>query len=65
MRLLVLQVLIFSLLATLVGRLWFMQVVAGEEYAQAASDNRIREVVTPAVRGVILDARGRPLVQNR
>ncbi|MDH4352441.1 MAG: penicillin-binding protein 2 [Actinomycetota bacterium] len=65
MRLLVLQVLIFSLLATLLGRLWFMQVVAGEEYAQAASDNRIREVVTPAVRGVILDARGRPLVQNR
>lgn len=65
MRLLVLQVLVFSLLATLLGRLWFMQVVAGEEYAQAAADNRIREVVTPAVRGVILDARGRPLVQNR
>jgi penicillin-binding protein 2 len=65
MRLLVLQVLVFSLLATLLGRLWFMQVVSGEEYAQAASDNRIREVVTPAVRGVILDARGRPLVQNR
>lgn len=65
MRLLVLQVLVFSLLATLLGRLWFMQVVAGDSYAQAASDNRIREVVTPAVRGVILDARGRPLVQNR
>jgi len=52
-------------LVTLIGRLWYMQVVAGEEYAQAASDNRIREVVTPAVRGAILDARGRPLVQNR
>ena len=54
-----------SLLVTLLGRLWYMQVVAGEEYAAAASDNRIREVVTPAVRGAILDAQGRPLVQNR
>ena len=31
-RLLVLQVLVLSLLAALVGRLWYMQVVAGEEY---------------------------------
>lgn len=65
MRLVVLQVLVLSLLATLLGRLWFMQVVSGPEYAAAASENRIREVVTPAVRGAILDARGRPLVQNR
>ncbi|HVQ87685.1 MAG TPA: penicillin-binding protein 2 [Actinomycetes bacterium] len=65
MRLVVLQVLVLSLLVTLLGRLWFMQVVSGEEYAQAASDNQIREVVTPAVRGAILDDRGRPLVQNR
>ncbi|HVQ18167.1 MAG TPA: penicillin-binding protein 2, partial [Actinomycetes bacterium] len=65
MRLVVLQVLVLSLLVTLLGRLWYMQVVAGAEYAQAASDNRIREVVTPAVRGAILDDRGRPLVQNR
>lgn len=64
-RLVVLQVLVFSLLAALGGRLWYMQVVAGEEYKAAASENRIREVVTPAVRGAILDAQGRPLVQNR
>ena len=64
-RLVVLQVLVFSLLAALGGRLWYMQVVAGEEYQAAASENRIREVVTPAVRGAILDAQGRPLVQNR
>ena len=32
MRLVVLQVLVLSLLVTLVGRLWYMQVVAGEEY---------------------------------
>jgi penicillin-binding protein 2 len=64
-RLIVLQVLVLSLLAALAGRLWYMQVVAGSEYQAAASENRIREVVTPAVRGAILDAQGRPLVQNR
>ena len=64
-RLLVLQVLVLSLLAALVGRLWYMQVVAGEDYQAQASENRVREVVTPAVRGAILDAQGRPLVQNR
>ncbi|MFL6070798.1 MAG: penicillin-binding protein 2 [Actinomycetes bacterium] len=64
-RLVVLQVLVLSLLAALVGRLWYMQVVAGHEYQAEASENRIREVVTPAVRGAILDDQGRPLVQNR
>ena len=64
-RLVVLQVLVFSLLAALGGRLWYMQVVSGDEYQAAASENRIREVVTPATRGAILDAQGRPLVQNR
>ena len=33
MRLIVLQVLVLSLLVTLLGRLWYMQVVAGDEYA--------------------------------
>ena len=65
LRLVVLQVLVGSLLVTLFGRLWYLQVAAGEQYQQAASDNRIREVVTPAVRGQILDDRGRPLVNNR
>jgi penicillin-binding protein 2 len=65
LRLVIIQVLVASLLATLFGRLWYLQVAAGEQYQQAASDNRIREVVTPAVRGQILDDRGRPLVSNR
>jgi penicillin-binding protein 2 len=64
-RLLVLQVLVLSLMLTLFGRLAYLQVVAGDDFRKAAADNRIREVVTPAVRGLILDASGRPLVQNR
>ncbi len=54
-----------SLLATLVGRLWFLQVADAEEFERAAVDNRTREVVTPAPRGEVVDARGRPLVRNR
>jgi penicillin-binding protein 2 len=64
-RLLVLQVLILSLVVTLFGRLAYLQVVSGDEYRKAADDNRIREVITPATRGLILDAQGRALVQNR
>jgi len=64
-RLVVLQVLVLALLVTLLGRLWYLQVVTGEEYKVAATDNRVREVVTPAVRGLILDDQGRPFVGNR
>ena len=65
LRLLVVGVFVLSLLATLVTRLWFVQVVDGDRYQAAATTNRVREVVTPAVRGLILDDRGRPLVANR
>lgn len=65
MRLLVIQVLLFALLATLFGRLWFLQVVSSEQFQQAAVDNRAREVLVPAMRGSIVDARGRTLVGNR
>ncbi len=65
LRLFVLQVLVVSILATLLGRLWYLQVYQGDDYAKAAASNRIREVITPAPRGVIVDARGRTLVDNR
>lgn len=65
LRLFVLRVVVLAILATLVGRLWFLQVYAGEDYAIAASQNRVREVVEPAPRGEVVDARGAPLVRNR
>jgi penicillin-binding protein 2 len=65
LRLFVLRVLVVAVLATLLGRLWFLQLYAGEDYAKAASDNRIREVVDPAPRGEVYDARGVQLVRNR
>jgi penicillin-binding protein 2 len=65
LRLVVLQVLVLSLLATLLGRMWYVQVVASENYKTAAAENGTREIVTPAARGMILDSRGRPLARNR
>lgn len=64
-RLRVVQVLVLSLLATLLVRLWDLQVVQAGEYLQAATTNQAREVVTPALRGMLLDSGGRPLVRNR
>jgi penicillin-binding protein 2 len=46
-------------------RLWFLQVLAGPEHAQAARDNSLRTVTTDALRGDIVDRDGRRLVQNR
>ncbi|MEU2505275.1 penicillin-binding protein 2 [Streptomyces sp. NPDC007863] len=63
-RLVVIQVLVFSLLLTLGGRLWYLQIRNGKEYADEAKSNNIQQVVTPAVRGSILDARGVPLADN-
>ena len=65
LRLFVLRVVVVAILATLFGRLWFLQVYAGEDYTSAASANRVREIVEPAARGEVYDARGTPLVRNR
>ncbi|MFD9123633.1 penicillin-binding protein 2 [Kitasatospora sp. NPDC059571] len=64
-RLVVLQILVLSLLATLGGRLWYLQIRTGSQYAAKAQGNHIREVVEPAVRGEILDADGRVMVGNQ
>ncbi|MFI1002569.1 penicillin-binding protein 2 [Streptomyces galbus] len=63
-RLVVIQILVLSLLATLAGRLWYLQIRRGAEYAEEASGNHVQRVVQPAVRGEILDARGVPLADN-
>ncbi|MEU5399099.1 penicillin-binding protein 2 [Streptomyces sp. NPDC005963] len=63
-RLVVIQVLVFSLLFTLGGRLWYLQIRNGQEYTDEAKNNGVQRVVQPAVRGAILDAHGVPLADN-
>ncbi|MFD3560029.1 penicillin-binding protein 2 [Streptomyces sp. NPDC058686] len=63
-RLVIIQILVLSLLLTLGGRLWYLQIRNGAEYAKEASGNHVQQVVSPAVRGSILDARGVPIADN-
>ncbi|MFF3019216.1 penicillin-binding protein 2 [Streptomyces sp. NPDC057939] len=63
-RLVVIQVVVFSLLLTLGGRLWYLQVRNGQEYTDEAKNNHVQQVIQPAVRGSILDSRGVPLADN-
>ncbi|MET9604016.1 penicillin-binding protein 2 [Streptomyces sp. NPDC006512] len=63
-RLVVIQVVVFSLLLTLGGRLWYLQIRNGQEYTDEAKNNHVQQVIQPAVRGSILDARGVPLADN-
>jgi penicillin-binding protein 2 len=65
LRLVVIQALVFSLFATLLCRLYYLQVVSGDEYAQQAASQSVREIVVQPQRGLIVDDMGRPLVTNR
>ena len=65
LRLAILRVLVLTLLGTLLARLWYLQVMAGDEYAAIAKSNRIREVIEAAPRGRLLDDMGRAMVRNR
>ncbi|MFG2091213.1 MULTISPECIES: penicillin-binding protein 2 [unclassified Spirillospora] len=63
-RILVLYVMVGVLLFVLVARMWTLQVLEGERYERIAAENRTRDIVVPALRGMILDDRGRPLARN-
>ncbi len=60
-----LGLIVILVLASLLLRLWSMQVLSGEKYAAAAKNNRIREISLDAPRGRILDRNGKELVTNR
>lgn len=43
------------------GRIFFFQIVQGKELSQAAENQRMRQIETPAKRGTIYDREGEPL----
>lgn len=65
LRLTFLTLLAAGLFVALFVRLWSLQVLAGDRYAELAEQNRMRPVVTEAPRGRILDRHGEELVKNR
>src|SRR5665809_142027 len=65
LRLLVFGVLLITIFVALFSRLWFLQVLAGDEYQALARENRVRRVDSEPPRGRILDRNGIVLVDNR
>ena len=64
-RLLTLSALAVVLFVALIGRLWYVQVSTGAEYASLARSEQVRGIVIPSLRGQILDDTGRSLVTSR
>jgi len=65
LRLRVVQFLVLAMLCGLAARLYYLQIVKGEFYAERAANQRIRTLPIPARRGAILDRYGRVLVDSR
>jgi penicillin-binding protein 2 len=64
-RLRFVQILVVMLLGALAVRLYVLQVVRGERYAEIAENQRRRRLPIPAPRGVIFDREGKVLVDSR
>ena len=64
-RLRFVQVLVVLMLGVLCVRLYVIQVVRGERYAEIAENQRRRRLPIPAPRGVIFDRNGRAIVNSR
>lgn len=64
-RLRALFVAISLVMAVIVVRLWYLQIVKGPEFAEIADTQRTRLIRRAAARGAIVDSRGRPLATSR
>ena len=65
LSLLVVQIFVLTLMMALIGRLFYLQVAAAPRYKDAALSIQSRDVINPAVRGLIVDSSGVPLALNR
>lgn len=64
-RVSVLQVAAFLILVILGVRLYYLQIVKGDYYADRAENQRVRLIPIPAPRGAIFDHKGNILVDSR
>ncbi len=63
-RLFGLYVIAVAAIVVLGGRLWYLQVLDTTQYKALAQVNQTRSIVVPAVRGMITDDTGPPMVRN-
>ncbi len=65
LRVAVLGGLAMAMFAMIFFRLWYLQVLSGEQYVAQANANRVRDLPIAAPRGEILDREGQPIVSSR
>jgi penicillin-binding protein 2 len=65
LRVAVLGGIAFALFAIVFFRLWFLQVLSGDDYVTQARENRVRKIKIEAPRGDIVDRNGNRLVRTR
>ena len=56
---------IMAVFVFLAGSFWFVQGVQAEKYRGLSESNALREIVTPAKRGLIMDRNGKILADNQ
>ncbi len=64
-RLLVASAVVVTVFLVLLGRLYQLQILRGEEFKEKADENFVKELRVPADRGQVLDRRGKVLVDSR
>ncbi len=64
-RLEIVRYLAIGIFLLLVGRLWYLQVMNNQVYADRSEQNRTRILLIPARRGTIFDRKGRVLVTSQ
>jgi penicillin-binding protein 2 len=65
LRLAIIGLVVVSLFAALLARLWYLQVIGAPQAQAAAQSNGVRIVTTPAARGRVLDRNGTIIVDNK
>lgn len=64
-RVAVLGGLALVLFGVVLFRLWYLEVLSGDQYVQLANNNRVRNIRIQAPRGVVVDRTGATIVDNR
>lgn len=64
-RILLLFVVALLVIGTLIGRLFYLQILQGQTYREKALNNRVRSTPLLAPRGNIVDAHGKVLATNK
>lgn len=65
LRVAVLGAVALGLFAIVFFRLWYLQVLSGDQYLAEANSNRVRVLPIPAPRGKIVDRNGKRIVVNK